>query len=624
MTTGTPLSVNVIYNKANTYGLNDDVIVIERILKKLQDSIGQPIGKVKTIDMREQLTHSDILIHLEIPVYAAIPWAHTNIMVVNPEQWSYNYDTYVHAFDAMIFRDTLSADKFRQDFTTKGIRTDNIYVVPWTNSWQVKDIDSVYSKNGDLGFVCFVAGSLSKYEYLKRVVPNWRESDPPLSIYTTRNDFAEDLKKVVKAKNVVVKCQDLDSASRKRLMTFYRGHLVVSQGEAFGYAAANAETAGAFTIMNRLPVFEESYGVSHGVTWLSNAYSESDKVRYEIASPSENIRQELDSAFEAFRKADLTDIRFDRQADADNRFSVSCEAFLPLLKNIQSLIKERLPKKGNFLCPPVLYPVDCPPITIITPTYNRKKLFDIALHNILQTDYPHDKIEWIVIEDNEKTPHMVGERIMSFQVKVPQIKIKYIPIEGRMTIGEKRNLAIEQATNDIILFMDDDDHYPETSFRRRVAWLTKGTKCGKTGEAQIACCTTLALYDLKQGTSAVNVPPYEIPFAQRISEATLTFRKSAWLERKFTNVSMAEGEDWISGREEQVIEMPPQQIIVAFSHGGNQSSRRIPPTDSKPACFWGFPREYLVFVHGLAGVEVEGEGESSQKSSKSNSKKSKR
>jgi glycosyltransferase involved in cell wall biosynthesis len=223
---------------------------------------------------------------------------------------------------------------------------------------------------------------------------------------------------------------------------------------------------------------------------------------------------------------------------------------------------------------------------------------------LLVTDYPKDKIEWVVIEDNEKTPHMAAEKIISFQIQVPDIKIKYMPIEGRMSIGEKRNHAIENASNDIILFMDDDDHYPETSFRRRVAWLTKGIKRGQQN-ANIACCTTLALYDLKRGISAVNVPPYDIPFAQRISEATLTFKKSAWVERKFPDISIAEGENWISGRENQVIEIPPQQIIVAFSHGNNQSSRRIPPTDQKPACFWGFPKEYLIFIHGLVDVEIE-------------------
>jgi hypothetical protein len=173
-----------------------------------------------------------------------------------------------------------------------------------------------------------------------------------------------------------------------------------------------------------------------------------------------------------------------------------------------------------------------------------------------------------------------------------------------MTIGEKRNLGVENATNDIILFMDDDDHYTSTSFRRRVAWLTKGVKCGST--AKIVCCTTLPLYDLKRGTSAVNVPPYDIPFSQRISEATLTFYKSVWVERKFPLVSVSEGESWIHGREDQVLEISPQQIIVAFTHGSNQSSRKI-PADTKPSCFWGFPKEYLIFIHKLAGVEVEEE-----------------
>lgn len=598
-----PLSVNIIYNKANTYGLNDDVQVIERILRKLQEDIGHPIMKPRLYDIREPLSHCDINIHLEIPVFSAISWAHTNIMLVNPEQWSYTYDAYAHSFDALIFRDPTSAEKFKQAFTEKGISTDNIYVVPWCGAWQTKDINGGWGKLAE-GFVCFVAGSTSKYEYLKKVLPQWRDADPPLTVYTTRTDFAEGLKKVVGATNVTVTCEDLPLDRRYALMTKYRGHLVCSQGEAFGYAAANAEVAGAFTIMNFLPVFESDYANPAGIAWLSNTYQESDKVRYSIASPSSMLRGELDAAFDTFRKADLDVIHSIRQELSKERFSVTCDAFLPMLRKLHKLINERRPAKGIFHCPPVLHPQDCPPISIITPTYNRKKLIDIAFHNLLMTDYPKDKIEWVVIEDNEKTPHMAADKIISFQIQVPDIKIKYMPIEGRMTIGEKRNHAIENAAHDIILFMDDDDHYPETSFRRRVAWLLKGTKRGEQN-ANIACCTTLALYDLKRGISAVNVPPYDIPFAQRISEATLTFKKSAWLERKFKDVSMAEGEDWISGRENQVIEIPPQQIIVAFSHGNNQSSRRIPPSDQKPACFWGFPKEYLVFIHGLVDVEIE-------------------
>jgi hypothetical protein len=269
------------------------------------------------------------------------------------------------------------------------------------------------------------------------------------------------------------------------------------------------------------------------------------------------------------------------------------------ISRIISLVAERRPKKGNYHCPPVLLPADCPAISVITPTRERRGMIDIAFHNLMATDYPADKIEWIVVEDGDDSTKGASDLIMSFQVNNPAICVKYIPIQGIMSIGEKRNIGVEHATNDIILFMDDDDHYPVTSFRRRVAWLMSRP------DRDIAVCTTIALYDLIRGVSAVNMPPLNLPLGQRVSEATLTFKKSAWLERKFSHVSSSEGDEWISGRETRVLEMLPQQIIVAFSHRANSSGRRIPATDAKVGCFWGFPKEYLIFVHKLAGVEVE-------------------
>ena len=72
-----------------------------------------------------------------------------------------------------------------------------------------------------------------------------------------------------------------------------------------------------------------------------------------------------------------------------------------------------------------------------------------------------------------------------------------------------------------------------------------------------------------------------------------------------SNIQVGEGESLVRGRESDVLEIPPQQIIVAFSHSNNTSSRRIPATDGvEPSCFFGFPREYLTFVHALAGINV--------------------
>lgn len=595
-----PLSVTIIYNKQNAFGLTEDVAIIEKLMTKID--IGQTLTKPRVVDIREPLSHSDIQFHLDTPVYSAIPWAHTNVMLVNPTCWVPAFDAYVHAFDALLFRDSVSEEKFKTELVQKCIAPPPTYLLPWASSWLVKDV--VYGADQP-GFVCFMGDSSSKFEYVKSILPFWKDSDPSLTIYTTRKSFADALEKERTHFQIKIICQDIKKEVRQRVMANYRGHLVVSEAESFGHTGAEAEVAGAYTIMNQLPVFYERYQNTSGVAWLSNCYEESPTFRCALARPSSSIRDELDQAFAGFHAMNVESLRKERQRTASQRFPHMCTVIQPLFYQLQQIVLSRRPEKGVFHCPPLLQPNDCPSISVITPTYNRKKLFEIAFHNILITDYPHHKIEWIVIEDADAhSEKMVGEDVMSFQVQVPTISIKYIPIHGRLTIGEKRNIAIEKASHSVILFMDDDDHYPATSFRRRVAWLTKGISRGKS-EQKIACCTTLALYDLNRGVSGVNVPPFDIPFSQRISEATLTFYKSAWEERRFTNVSLSEGENWIEGREQDVIEIPPQQIIVAFSHGTNQSSRRLPPSNQEPSCFWGFPKEYLIFIHGLVGVQIE-------------------
>jgi hypothetical protein len=254
--------------------------------------------------------------------------------------------------------------------------------------------------------------------------------------------------------------------------------------------------------------------------------------------------------------------------------------------------REEIPRE----MPPLLQQENCPSISIITLVYNRPKFIENACLNLLSTDYPKEKIEWVVIDDSEpdKSP---SNRVIQFQEQFPGV-VTYIPLVKKTSIGQKRNIAIEKAKHDIILMMDDDDHYPVTSFRRRVAYLLKGRK-----QYECAVCTTIAMYDLQTGISAVNVPPYDLGLGQRCSEATLTFTRNFWISRKFGDISLSEGEEFLTERENQIVEMPPQQIIVALSNGTNTSRRKTP--EGNPGCFWGFPRELLEFLHGLVGVKIE-------------------
>ncbi len=242
----------------------------------------------------------------------------------------------------------------------------------------------------------------------------------------------------------------------------------------------------------------------------------------------------------------------------------------------------------------------CPPISIVTLLHNRRRFVDLCLHNLLITDYPKDKIEWVVVEDSDIVEEQAADKVLKFGRGCAPMSVSYIPLEKKnVPIGSMRNKAIKMAQHDIILFMDDDDHYPPTSFSKRVAWLV-----AHPWQPKAVACTTIACYDLIRGTSAVNTPPWTLPLRQRISEATLTFYKSWWEAKKFPKVSMAEGEGFLEGRESDVLELPPQQMIVAMSHGKNTSGRRIPPSGQEPSCFWGFPKEFLVFLHKLAGVDV--------------------
>jgi len=142
--------------------------------------------------------------------------------------------------------------------------------------------------------------------------------------------------------------------------------------------------------------------------------------------------------------------------------------------------------------------------------------------------------------------------------------------------------------------MDDDDHYPPDSVGRRLPWL--GLASSSKGAA---FCATLPMYDATRYISAMNVPPLTLGPAERVSEASLAFTRAFWLSRPFPEVSMAEGEGFLTGREHEAVEIPPYGVIVSFIHGANASGRRVPVEQEPNGCHYGFPDSYFRYIHGL-------------------------
>jgi len=84
-----------------------------------------------------------------------------------------------------------------------------------------------------------------------------------------------------------------------------------------------------------------------------------------------------------------------------------------------------------------------PSVSILISTKDRRYDLNNALASIKELDYPKEKIEIVVVEETDKPEPIEG------------VKYIVIPREGR-GFGYTRNIAIRNASNDIVVFTDDD------------------------------------------------------------------------------------------------------------------------------------------------------------------------
>jgi glycosyltransferase involved in cell wall biosynthesis len=95
-----------------------------------------------------------------------------------------------------------------------------------------------------------------------------------------------------------------------------------------------------------------------------------------------------------------------------------------------------------------------PPVSIITPTYNRRKFLPWLVEHIKAQTYPHERMEWVVLDDGTDCVRDVLEPFIT------ELNINYIRSDEKLNIGEKRNRLHAAARGTILVTMDDDDYYP--------------------------------------------------------------------------------------------------------------------------------------------------------------------
>ncbi len=199
-------------------------------------------------------------------------------------------------------------------------------------------------------------------------------------------------------------------------------------------------------------------------------------------------------------------------------------------------------------------------ISILVPTYNRRKFLPLLLHNIKTQDYPHDLLT-LVIDDDGDESFIADEGLDEVRQYLYPIKLLYIKNKKRRNIGTKRNNLIKSCPTKIFCMMDDDDIYLPTyiSYSYKVL---KDNKYGCVGSDKMLFTMSDKNFDIHAIDCGNN--------KGLIHEATIMATKK-WYNGscKFASNSKGEGAKLFNGQDKLVGITDIRNVMICIQHKNN-------------------------------------------------------
>ena len=109
-------------------------------------------------------------------------------------------------------------------------------------------------------------------------------------------------------------------------------------------------------------------------------------------------------------------------------------------------------------------------ISAIIPVYNAEKYLKTAIESVISQTIGFENIELIIVDD--KSADSSKEIIKSYSAKYPNIQPIFLD-ENSGLPGKPRNIGIENATADYLIFLDADDEYLPHAFETYYKTITK-------------------------------------------------------------------------------------------------------------------------------------------------------
>ena len=573
------IKINLItYN--NQYGLTNDMIMLCKLLEKYFKSKLE----IKIVDFfHYKAPRADINIFLETVSKILFKYANINILIPNQEWYYRTWIPYLEEIDFILVKTKYAEEIFKSLIPT---RKDIVKFIGWKSLDRTLPIDKNYEQYLHL---C----GRSTHKQTQEIINYWQEDFPKLIVVYSPRDVSITKNNLP---NIEYITKRLTEEELQKLMNISAVHLCCSETEGYGHYIHEAKSCGGVVITtNGLPM--KNY-IDDKISGFLVKFSNKKPLKKHLGS--KYILDEIDfkKIISEVKNYDIKTLKkigdnarssYIKEAKLfdDNFKDIMTEIFK--LKKSEKEIEEEKEKMVELIKSIHTDENLLPFVSIITPTYNRRNFYKLTVGNFMNINYPKDKLEWIVVDDGT-------DKVKDIFENTPELKndprIKYFELDEKKPIGFKRNYCIEKASYEYIACFDDDDYYPPNSLQIRMLELMKSKK-------DCITCSAIGCFDINKYVSMINVPPHRLPFSERISEASLCFKKSFWETQKFKDDSLySEAKEFLSGREIQTHEISWEGVLVALLHNRNTSDKIL--IDQTPnGCHYGWSNELFLFITSL-------------------------
>jgi cellulose synthase/poly-beta-1,6-N-acetylglucosamine synthase-like glycosyltransferase len=105
-----------------------------------------------------------------------------------------------------------------------------------------------------------------------------------------------------------------------------------------------------------------------------------------------------------------------------------------------------------------------PTVTVIIPAYNEETVIERRLQNLLELDYPADKLDIVVASD--ASSDRTNELVAAVAAREPRVQLLECPRGGKVAAQDR---AVRQATSDVVAFSDGNATWAPDVLRQLVA-----------------------------------------------------------------------------------------------------------------------------------------------------------